>query len=635
MPRLPFFLFISLACLSSSPATSAESALSRLQEQAQGLGLAGHPEWLRLLHYPVPKPIRKASTWRSRIDDAGFFLAADGASSPEAELKATLQALFTPPAPDADPDAHPRCRFVARVAWLEAQLPIQQTELPALSCHAFRQWHAQVGGARTTLIFPAYYLNSPSSMFGHTLLRLDPEQTEGWSEWLSVAVNFGAQVNPQDSSLFYAFKGLTGGYPGRFNVAPYYQKIQEYNRDEDRDIWEYPLDLTAQETQRLVLHLWELREVDFAYYFFDENCSYRVLELLEIARPGLNLTETFGLTAIPIDTVRAVQQAGLIRSAQYRPAKANVLKHRLAQIPPDLQARVIELSSDPDQAQAQWFKRLDQDTQARLIEAAYKHLRHRQIGKARDPDVARRSYRLLTLLNAHAKALPDSATQENRPSTPESGHGSRRLSFGRGSDSAQQFATLGLRLSLHSLEENAAGFLPGAQINIGHLEMRVDDSGQIDLHRFDLIDIFSLTPRDRFFQPWSWKVFTGLERQFTAGREHRVAQLSGGFGVSRSLWRQQQIFSLLTARIEHNGAFANLLEPALGLHAGLLQLFSGHGLRMELSGEKFANGQARGRAVYQHNVNLSRQQSLNLRLEREWQRDHQDTSWHLRYQHYY
>ena len=52
--------------------------------------------------------------------------------------------------------------------------------------------------------------------------------------------------------------------------------------------------------------MWELKQIQFDYFFFDENCSYRLLELLQVARPGLQLTTQFPLTAIPTDTVKAI-----------------------------------------------------------------------------------------------------------------------------------------------------------------------------------------------------------------------------------------------------------------------------------------------------------------------------------------
>lgn len=89
-------------------------------------------------------------------------------------------------------------------------------------------------------------------------------------------------------------------------------KLSEYHRLENCDLWEHRLNLTPQETERMAEHVWELQQIRFDYFFFDENCSFRLLELLEIARPGIELTRHLPLPAIPTDTVRAVKDAGLL-----------------------------------------------------------------------------------------------------------------------------------------------------------------------------------------------------------------------------------------------------------------------------------------------------------------------------------
>ncbi len=148
-------------------------------------------------------------------------------------------------------------------------------------------------------------MNNPSSMFGHTLLRFDRAGQDEKTRLLSYAVNYGA-VTGNDNGLLFAVYGLTGGYPGTYSVMPYYQLVRQYTDFENRDIWEYQLNLTPAEVRRLLEHLWELREQYADYYFFDENCSYQLLFLLDVARPGLRLADRFPVYAIPVDTVRAV-----------------------------------------------------------------------------------------------------------------------------------------------------------------------------------------------------------------------------------------------------------------------------------------------------------------------------------------
>ena len=85
----------------------------------------------------------------------------------------------------------------------------------------------------------------------------------------------------EKNGLTFAIQGLIGGYPGTFSVLPYYIKVREYSNLENRDLWEYELNLSPEEIEIFVDHLWELGSTYFAYYYLSENCSYHVLGLLE------------------------------------------------------------------------------------------------------------------------------------------------------------------------------------------------------------------------------------------------------------------------------------------------------------------------------------------------------------------
>lgn len=264
----------SLALLVSAPLHAAPQI-----DPARAQQLAATPYWIALGHYETAK----LGGWRSYVDDPRFFLAEDGAHHPDQELAATVAALY---APASLGDKHPQCVFPARTRWLREQLALN--DLPRPDCQEFNTWYTSIDPHSTALIFPAAYLNSPSSMFGHTLLRIDQSNTRrDDTTLLSYAINFGAYIEGSDNSILYAWKGLMGGYPGLFAMMPYQEKLSEYRSLENRDLWEYQLDLTPQETGRMVEHVWELKQIKFDYFFFDENCSYRLLELLQVARPSL------------------------------------------------------------------------------------------------------------------------------------------------------------------------------------------------------------------------------------------------------------------------------------------------------------------------------------------------------------
>lgn len=624
-----FFVLLSLIPCLSFASDDINDYVDHLLGIAESKRAWQELEWINLIHYQSESSLSEGLI--SQVDDPLFFKAINGKTDPEAELKQTLISLFSE---NEEGDAHAQCKFVARLHWLKDILNIDVDRLPEITCSDYIEWRKVIRTERVTLVFPAYHLNSPSSMFGHTLLRLDPEKKEGWSEWLSFAVNFGANIQETDDSLAYAFKGLTGGYPGIFIVSPYYKKIQEYNRIEHRDIWEYELNLTAVETERMVKHLWELKDINFDYYFFDENCSYRLLELLEVARPGLELTDEFTLTAIPVDTVRVIKKHDLIKEIQYRPSQITVLKSQLDVLSEDEVTMVKELSETDALFTSNKFLELTQAKQKLIIKSAYQYLRYTKTRGVRDEVSSKQSYRLLKQLNTYPSdlAIPD---VYELPSDPVVSHDSRRINLAYGVNANTKFGEIGYKFSFHDLIDNEIGFLRGAQINIFSMRFRSSSKTDLFLERFDLVDIFSLTPRTHFFTPLSWKVITGLERQRTNGSNELVAYVSGGAGVSYALTEDSQFHSLITARLENNDKLQRNIEPAIGLLFGSLFHFDKHTLGLELKGEQFRNNLYRVKASYEHNFVIDRNNAFVLKMTREWQESDEFNEASFSYQRYF
>ncbi len=626
---LPGLASLAMAPPASSASADERSTVAELQAKARLQQTWLNPEWLNLLHYDGDGS--EAGSYESQVNDEQFFLAADGRRNPESELLATIASLY---ATDTAGDEHAQCRFIARFKWLSRNLTIDPDTLPSVHCSAYVEWRKHVRSGSVTMVFPAYHLNSPSSMFGHTLLRLDSATDEGNARWLSTAVNFGANATEDDNSILYAYKGLAGGYSGLFITDHYYKKIQEYSRIEHRDIWEYQLNLAPDEIERIIAHLWELQGINFDYYYFDENCSYRLLELLEIARPGVDLTDRFKVTAIPVDTVRAVDEAGMIESTAYRPSQATVLRHALRQLPAEEQSLVMALSSSMDASKQAPFTELSEDKRRVIVDLAYQYLRYRQSGLDRDAKIARHSHQLLLLLNSYPKAAATNADIETPPS-PEQGHGSKRATIALGQRHDRNYAELGFRMSFHDLEDNENGFLRGAQINIGSIQVHAQEDDALVLYRLDLVDIFSITPRTRFFKPLSWKVYTGFERQFTHGVDQLTYHLTGGAGGSWQLFSSGQAYALATARLEINEQLDRAIEPAVGFSAGILQLFGWTTARLDLGGEQFSDGIYRLRAGYIQNFVISTNHSLRVSASYEWQEADEFSNIQLGYQYYF
>jgi hypothetical protein len=569
--------------------------------------LANDPFWISLGHYETAK----LGGWRSYVSDKKFFLAPDGNEHPDRELAATVQALY---APASAGEKHAQCVYPARTRWLKAQLNL--TDLPKLDCAEFTQWFKDVAPHSAVMIFPAAYLNSPSSMFGHTLLRIDQSNVQSdQTALLSYAINFGAYIEGSDNSILYAWKGLMGGYPGLFALVPYQEKLSEYRSLENRDLWEYRLNLTQQETERMVEHVWELKQIQFDYFFFDENCSYRLLELLQVARPSLRLTEQFPLTAIPTDTVKAVKEAGLVESIQYRPSRERELLSRAEPLNPEEQQWVLKVSADQKQLQAPEFKAQPRDRQALIVDAAYRLERYRANGQERDPARAQRSFELLRAINQN----PPPELDIPRPGLPEDGHESRTWQAGLGTRGDKAFGEYGLRMAYHDLNDNAESFPLGAQIEILQMKLRQYEGNHWQLQQLDLATIRSLTPRNELLQPLSWQVTGGLER--VPGKhddETLVSHVNGGAGGTWALGEDVLGFALGTVRIEHNNDFAGFVAPAAGFNSGVLWKNPLGNFSLETKGDFFTNGEVRRSVSLNQQWELSRNLGLRLSAQREF-----------------
>lgn len=600
---MPFFVRSLLLLLAVLPcaARAAENpetlAVEALVAQAGAAGLAADPQWRALLH--INRGGTSRDRGRSYVDDARFFLAPTGADDARAELDATIRTLFAASAATGD-DA-PACRFVARHRWLGERLG-QPVPDPQVACPAYAAWRKTINPGRVTLVFPGSYLNSPSSMFGHTLLRIDPPAAETATVWLSRAVSFGAEVGAADGSLPYIWKGLAGGYPGRFQVEPYFGKIQHYGRMENRDLWEYPLTLTPAETAFLVDHLWELQGINFDYYFFDENCSYRLLELLEVARPVLELTREWRFAEAPVNTIRSVREAGAASAPSLRPSAERELRARVADLTVEERRLAMALAADEPALQDPDFLALPAGRQAAVLATAHARIVYqarRKVG--RDAAKAKHSLVLLRALNA-LQRNPEANVVA--PPPPESGHRTHRVSLGGGvlaaggvaSGPRQGYTSLAFRPTYHDVLDDVTGYLPGAELEIGDTELRIGEDGDLKLERLDVANVFSLGARDRFFHNWSWRVRGGIERQLLPDLQlHSTRHVEGGGGVA---WRVGDVFARLyaEARVEHNGAHDGLLNLALGPAFGLLGQHAHFNWSIDARPLYFADGFARTEA---------------------------------------
>ncbi|MGF1740576.1 DUF4105 domain-containing protein [Vibrio profundum] len=536
-------------------------AAATASESLNSTELAQDPYWLKLGHY-LNKPMRGM---KSNVTSKAFFLAEDGRDNPLAELKATITALYSDDPTYAN---EMRCQFPARYSWLEEK----QGRSAKLDCPELQRWEKVLDPKGMTLVFPTAYMNNPSSMFGHTLLRIDAKDQTRHKELVAFAINFAAEPDSDDNPAMFALKGLIGSYPGRFTVMPYYRKVREYNDMESRDIWEYKLNFTEQEVNRVLLHLWELQHAEFDYYFLDENCSYQLLALLELARENLSLVDDFPLHAIPSDTVGTLANNQLLQKPNYRPAFGTRLLHQSNELDPALFSAARETKTDNIALEESLTEEpLTEEKKAAILEFAYEWLNFElyEGGLERDP-TAKRLTQLLYQRSRLATPSPFSPVPE--PSiSPDQGHGSARFGASYlGSKEFDERASIEWRVAYHDLLDSQSGFIPGAKISFFDTQLSTNSDGNARLDKFYFIDAMALAPNNRTFDSFAWNIRTGFDRKPNVNKQAGRWFAQGGSGKAWGNSADVHFYALISSELSGGQATDYDAVIGLGVESGIL-----------------------------------------------------------------
>ncbi len=573
--RLPLGgIAIALATFVATPIVHAEDAAAyseTLVAKARQKGLETSTKWLRLGHWR-----KSGSSYESEADGPGFFLTPNGKTDPAAELDATIRGFYARKSPKND---HVLCRFPARFAWLSKELSFDLGKLPAVECPKFVEYWEKIKVKSLTLVFSSYYLNNPSSAFGHTFLRLNQERGAGEESraLLDLGVNYAA--NPDDANaLVYAIKGLTGQYPGVWSLIPYYYKVREYNDFESRDIWEYELSLPPDEVETVAAHLWELGQTYFDYWYMSENCSYHILGALEVANPNYHFVDRLHYPVVPAETVKVLYTVpGLVKAVHYRPSMRSTFRRRIEDLG-SLELDVVEaLATNPDAP----LGGLSNDRLVKVFDAALDlvDLRYaKEILDDKDSLGAKLKQRLMERRAELGLTSEDLTFELPSGELPHLSHGAARFGYSFGATNhRQEFIGLDYRLSLHDLADSTIGYPEFAQLEFlhGRFAYWMQDR-KIRLEEGSLLKILSLNPWSRFDQKPSWKVAVGVTRNHDSGCPDCTfgsMELGSGFAFGQRV----TFFTTLDARLlalRFTGDEGPKVRFSLGPSSGLRIRFS-------------------------------------------------------------
>jgi hypothetical protein len=259
----------------------------------------------------------------------------------------------------------------------------------------------------------------------------------------------------------------------------------------------------------------------------------------------------------------------LVLSAEYRPSALTSLRSRIQQ---SSTAERLHARKLVERADLQELHPLLGESKTRTVELAQDYLSYLAFkGGVSEEQAKSLGYDLLL---ERSKLEPDNFYQNPQAEDPVHGHGILKASLAAGVNDGKGFYELGVRPVYHSLTDPLPTHTIGSQLELFDAAFRQSEFEGLKLQHLDLVDIYSLTTRDDFVRPLSWRLKIGTDRRDT----EFVHQFDLGFG--RSYGNQSWLaYGLAGPQLEKSQLFA---EESYQLNqkyeAGLIFNSNGWGL---------------------------------------------------------
>lgn len=496
--------------------------------------LSQQNHWLKLLHFSE----RVFSSSKSDVSSKIFFLSPDGQSNAEAELLATIKGI------SESEDIY--CRFPARRIWLEDQ----GLKFPQRKCTSFDEWTRGNSVKSVSLVFASGYLGNPASYFGHPLLKFNFKDARSPLDLLDTAINYGAFTPPDVAPLPYAILGIFGGYEAGFTSTDFFFHKNNYSELELRDLWEYELKLNEREVLEAVAHIWEMKDVTIPYFFFNDNCAYRMGEFLELIT-GKEFVSNRSPVAIPANLFHKLHEYDLFTEIKLLSSRQTRLREKVISLNSKERTFLKSISENSDKATSDEFKALSESEKSRVLEAAMDYFSYRfaldNKNNSLKEDKRKVVQQRLTL-------PPKKENWEKLPQRPP--HEAQRpvlTQFGTFySDKFEWGGSLRVRPVFYDLISPDTARPVLSSLSVFDVELNFTEE-QLWLKSFNLIALESLNISKTGLHGdggWAWKFKLGADQMNLACNTCTVPRFEGGFGKAFEISQKFVVSGMIDPRIQ-------------------------------------------------------------------------------------
>ncbi|MBU8913479.1 MAG: DUF4105 domain-containing protein, partial [Spirochaetales bacterium] len=265
-------------------------------------------------------------TYAENVNPAGYANKL-GMNSPELDF-ATFAVEFFMPTNFKDPMNQVRYRLPDRYTFFSELFKPTELFASTPEAHAtqayvrsVRDWIDPDEVEHIELIVTTPTASAAESLAGHLLLlvKRKGDYHDGRDSLVLGFVGVTSlDTNNGVAGLTYAWRGLTGHYQSAIQEETFGGVVQRATVLENRDVQRFRLNLSEEETIRLVERLWVIQNTfSYQYRFFGVNCASMLFDALNHAfSDGAKITLAVPLVP-PLYVVAALEQGGRLGGAIY------------------------------------------------------------------------------------------------------------------------------------------------------------------------------------------------------------------------------------------------------------------------------------------------------------------------------
>jgi Domain of unknown function (DUF4105) len=524
--------------LSPAYADKADTIRSVL-ESSEIKSLSASTGWLGLLH---------SNKKKSNILDSGFLLSGKKYSA-AAEMKASIQYLYSS-------DERAVCRFPARYLWLQKKLGLPTLNLSR--CTELIEFENRAPFDKVSLVFVSENISKPSTMMGHVLFKSSGTNSEG--ENVDHAISFYTTIEGFNIPKIL-YQSLASGKKGYFSLSPYSEKISRYNDKENRNVWEYELDIDEFDRKLINYHFYELKQSKLTYLFTTYNCATVVQFILNLTKDDIDRGNEYWTS--PVDVVKNAEVLGLFKKVRLIPSnkwRMRMLSDVMSFESKHLTKMAIEknnlayVHSIPDESQKY---------------AAYSLLSSYLESNTGDVEsTARLSQLAKDLQTTQSNPRNYNINLYNYKSPTKSPNDSQ-ISIGTSKHLGQNHIFVNLLAASHKLEDDNRQYFGETELTLGDITIATsEETGSAYIESFTMYGMKSLIPYDYFSGGVSGSFHLGMtQRKDFEWLNRSTYYVDGSLGITYGLSRDVSAYGLIGAGISTTtrGHTYNELTPEVGI----------------------------------------------------------------------